>query len=231
MSQKKRESMSTVNLNEERQMGFMGARGILIVVMLLFPLRASSQASAGTQKSEEPKVNAKLALVKRVCVQGFGTDTLGNQAQETLIAKLFESNRFSITENCEKADFVLKGSIVERTEVTQRSESEGIGFGQAGSTSTSSSSKVGNVGSSSSSAAAGRSAGNTYESLSSSEVKQQAALTLRIVGKDGEVIWANSQETAGGKSKSAVGLAAEMAVRRLLRDIGRAEKQSSLSPD
>ncbi|HWQ03244.1 MAG TPA: hypothetical protein VNL38_02085 [Candidatus Nitrosotenuis sp.] len=203
----------------------------LSLLIAFFLTSTYGQTGNSSQKSDEPKVNPKLSVVRRVCVQGFGTDTLSLQAQETIIARLFETTRFSITENCEKAEFVLKGSVVERVEVTQRSESEGIGFGQAGSASSSSSSKVGSVGSSSSASAAGRISANTHESLSSSEVKQQAALTLRIVDRDGEVIWATSQETGGGKSKSAVGLAAEMAVRRLLRDIERAEKQKLVRKD
>jgi hypothetical protein len=160
----------------------------------------------------------------------MGNDVLGIQVQEMVIARLFQTKRFSLTENCEKADYILKGSITERNEHASRSESEGIGFGQAASGSSSSSSRVGSVGSSSSSSGSARVSGNAYENLSSSEIKQEAAITLRIVDRDGEIIWATSQESSEGKSKGAIGLATEQAVRRLLRDIERAEKQLKAGP-
>jgi hypothetical protein len=49
-----------------------------------------------------------------------------------------------------------------------------------------------------------------------------------VVDHEGEILWAASMESTGGKTKSAIGDAAERAVRRLLRDIERAEKQKDL---
>jgi len=198
--------------------------GVGLAACLFLGASTYAQDAKAPAKSEAPEVSPRLADVKRICVQGFGGDALGYQAQEALIAKLFEAKRFSITENCEKADFVLKGSVVERAETVHRSESESIGFGQGASGSSSSSSSIGGVRSSNSSSGSARVSGGASEALSSTETKQSAAVTLRIVDRDGEVIWATSQETGEGKAKSAVGLAAEMAVRRLLRDIDRASR-------
>ncbi|HEV8383978.1 MAG TPA: hypothetical protein VGQ11_03835 [Candidatus Acidoferrales bacterium] len=119
-----------------------------------------------------------------------------------VIAKLFESKRFSLTENCQRADFILKGFVLEKGGYTQRAESESFSAGSA-------------------------SAG---EHLSSSDVKQQAAVTIRLVDKDGEILWAASLESVGGKTKGAIGDAAERAVRKFLRDLERAEKQNTASP-
>ena len=163
-------------------------------------------------------------------MQQFGDDPLGVQAHEMVIAKLFEARRFSLTENCDRADYVIKGSVTERLERVSRSESEGIGFGERASSSQSSSSRFGSAGSSSSSSVAAAVTGSTHESLSSSEVKQQAAVTLRLVDKEGDIIWAISLESAGGKTKGAIGDAAERATRRFLRDIERAEKQAAPRP-
>lgn len=158
-------------------------------------------------------VSLRLTAVRRVCIESFGPDVLGTQVRETIIAKLFQSKRFALTENCDKADFVMKGSITERSQYQTRSESEGFQASASGSS---------RSGSSSSS---GSSSGGAHESLSSSEVKQQAVVTLRIVDADGEIIWATSQESGDGKSKGAITLAAEQAVRRLMRDIETAEKR------
>ncbi len=69
--------------------------------------------------------------------------------------------------------------------------------------------------------------GAGHESLSSAETKEHAVVTLRLVNKEGEVLWAVSNESSGGKTKGAIGDAADRAARRLLRDIERAEKQAA----
>jgi hypothetical protein len=174
----------------------------------------------------EPAINPRLLEVRRICVQKLGDDPIGIQVQEMVIAKLFESRRFSLTENCDKADFVLKGSVTERSERSSRSESEGVGINASASGSQSS-----RAGSFSSGTSASTSAGaSAHESLSSSEVKQQAAVTLRLVDKDGEILWAISSESTGGKTKGAIGDAADRAIRRFLRDIEKAEKQIRGNP-
>jgi hypothetical protein len=174
----------------------------------------------------EPAANARLLEVKRVCVQLFGDDALGIQAREMVIAKLYESRRFSLTENCEKADFVLKGAVTERNDRAFREESEGIGFGASASASESRGAGVTRSGT----AASASARGDARETLASTEVKQHAAVTMRLVDKDGEIIWAFSQESSGGKTKGAIGDAADRAVRKLLRDLDRAEKQNAAPP-
>lgn len=170
---------------------------------LLAALLFLSGAALAQEKSKAtpPDVAAdpRLAQVKRVCVQGFGEGALGVQAREMIIARLFESKRFSLTENCDKSEFVLKGSVSEKGEFTQRSEQEAA-------------------------------AGIGGERLYSADQKRQATVTLRLVDKDGEILWAASLESSGGKTKGAIGDAAERAVRKFLRDLERAEKQSNTNP-
>ena len=174
------------------------------------PAPASSAAAPATA----PPLPEQLLRVKRICVQNMGADVLGIQVQEMVIARLFESKRFSLTENCDRADYVLKGSITERSTRQFRSESEGIDFGERVQVDSSS----------------GRAAGGTRETLTSSTAKERAAVTLRLVDKEGEILWATSQESAEGKTKGAIGAAADQAVRRFLRDIEKAEKQSKTAP-
>ena len=203
------------------------------VALLLFgcgSLRAQQKVDAppagspAASAAAEPAANPRLLEVKRICVERFGNDPLGVQAQEMVIAKLFESKRFSLTENCEKADYILKGSITERSDRASRSESEGIGFLGSSSARVS----TGSGRDRETTAASSTARGNDYEALSSSEVKVQAAVTLRVVDREGEILWAASLESTGGKTKGAINDAAERAVRRLLRDIERAEKQKDL---
>ncbi len=182
----------------------------------------------GTEKPAPPAAEAavdqRLVSVKRVCIQRMGEDALGVQVQEMVIARLFESRRFSLTENCDNADYAVKGTITERSDRVSRSESESIGFGERVAASDSSWT-AGAGGRSNSASASVR--GAASEHLASSDVKVQAAVTLRVVDKDGEILWATSQESTGGKTKGAIGDAAERAVRKLLRDIGRAEQAAA----
>lgn len=192
--------------------------GFALISTVFVSLVSVSAQDKKTVAEPQEAVDLRLTKVRRVCVQSFGPEAIGIQVQEMIIAKLFQAKRFSLTEDCERADYVLKGTISERSAHQTRSESEGLGFDTRASYSSSSSG--------SSSSGSGTSRGNAYESLSSSEVKQEAVVTLRVVDGDGEIIWATSQESSEGKSKGAITLAAEQAVRRLLRDIEKAEKEA-----
>lgn len=203
---------------------------LLFSILFVSPAHSQQPPSPSKQQAAPPPAaepdsppDARLLTIKRICVQSFGADALGVQAQEMVIAKLFESKRFALTENCDRADFVLKGSVTERNERAARSESEGIGFTARGSASARDTD--GASGSASSTLSA-----NTYEALSSSGYKQSAAVTLRIVDKDGEILWAVSMESEQGKTRSAIGEAADRAVRRFLRDIQRAASPPASSP-
>jgi hypothetical protein len=55
-------------------------------------------------------------------------------------------------------------------------------------------------------------------------MKEHAAVTIRLIDREGDIIWAITLESDGGKNKGAVGDAAERVVKRLIRDIERAEE-------
>ena len=194
---------------------------VLVGALLLLAGSGSGQEkpSGNDTPPVEPAADPRLLNVKRICFENFGDDLLGKQVKEMIIAGLFEAKRFSLTENCERADYVMKGSVTQRIEHVSRSESEGVSAGReaAGASASSSSVSVGAVGGSLS----------AHESLSSSQTKEYAVVTLRVVDKNaGDILWAFSQESSGAKTKGAIGDAAERAVRRFLRDLERAEKQS-----
>ncbi len=199
---------------------------VLCAALLLICGAARSQEKPKETPPPEPAANPRLLEVKRICVQNFGDDALGVQAREMVIAKLFESKRFTLTENCAKADFVLKGAVTERNDRAFREESEGVGFGASASAADSSGAGAGRTGTSASASMRG----DARETLASSENKQHAAVTMRLVDKEGEILWAASLESTGGKTKGAIGDAADRAVRKLLRDLERAEKPVPTSP-
>jgi hypothetical protein len=213
-------------MNRRKPRNTFTGKCVLLAALLFVSSAASTQEKPKEAPPAEPAANPRLLQVKRVCVQNFGDDALGVQAREMVIARLFESKRFSLTENCEKADFVLKGAVTERNDRAFREESEGVGFGVGAAASDSSGAGINRTGTSASASARG----DARETLASSETKQHAAVTMRLVDKDGEILWAASLESTGGKTKGAIGDAAERAVRKFLRDLERAEKQNNTNP-
>jgi len=152
--------------------------------------------------------NVQISSVKRICVEKFsGDEGKAAQARDLAIASLFDLNRFSISEKCDKADAILRGTVVEDKGQQARSESEGASIrkGSAG---------VSSAGGSLVGAAATLGAAGS-ESLSSSETKWQASVALRLVTPDGDVIWAGSQDSSGGKTKSAMSDAVDRAIKQL----------------
>ncbi len=186
------------------------------LALLIVNPRLLAQAPAET-KPPDSELTARLGSVKRICVSSFAGDpAVVDLAREIAFSALFSGKRFRITEKCENADAVLKGAVVERSEVRVRGESEATEFGTVLGGAT--------VNSNSGSAAIGGVRGGSAEGLYSSENRSQATVTLRLVDSDGEVIWAFTQESPQGKNKSAVADAVDRAIRQLLKEVDRADK-------
>src|SRR4051812_16528341 len=70
-----------------------------------------------------------LASVKRICAERFsGDESRAAQARDLAISSVFALNRFVITENCEKADAILRGSVTEDKGQKSRSEGEAASY-------------------------------------------------------------------------------------------------------
>lgn len=161
----------------------------------------------------------KLGEVRRVCVDRFvGEEALTGAVREIASASLFALKRFRVTDNCTRADAVLKGAVLERSTKRVRGEGETTGFGKtAGAVAADRSGVVGAV--------VGAS-GLADEQLYSSESGSAASITLRLVTTDGDVLWAYTQDSPGGKTKGAVADAVERAVKQLEREVNRAQQKT-----
>lgn len=198
------------------------AKRILFLVVCL-----TLASSLPAQELEETDTSAKLAAIKRLCVAEFiGVEPHASQAREMAIASLFSTKTFRVTENCDGADAILKGSLTQSQELRTRTEGESVNFGKAASYA--SGSVVGSGGTvvGSGDAAAVAVKGGDSEVLSSSETISQAALTLRIVDGEGEILWAHIEEAKAGKVKGPVAFAMDRAVDRLVREIAKAKKKN-----
>lgn len=197
----------------------MGKTACLPVLLALALLPALSLYAQEIGKQQDL---TSLLSAKKLCVETFvGAEVLAGQAREMAFASLFASKRFALTENCGKADVVMKGAVIQEGEQQVRSESESTNFGVLAGGAT--------ANSSGGTAAVGASKGGSSEALTSAETVTQASVSIRIVDKEGEVIWAYTQESKGGKIKTPLADAMERAVKQLLRDLEKAEKKPEQS--
>lgn len=187
-------------------------RAPALLVTLLPAAAVSAHASPALQEQA-----IRLATIKRLCVDKItGEESAAGPARELAIAALFAAQRFTVTENCAKADAILRGAVMERGDKRVRAEGEAADFGAAAG--------AASVSRSGGSAGFGAIRGGSGESLYSAETRSTASVVLRLVDSEGTVIWACTQDSAGGKTKGAVPDAVDRAVRQLLRDLERSLK-------
>jgi hypothetical protein len=162
-----------------------------------------------------------LTVVQRVYVERLTGGAAADQIRELVITSLHNSRLFTITEDPDRADAILRGAAddVIYTEQFQARDNVDmrVGLG-SGSRSTNSGSGL-NLSS--------RSLGVTVgddESVDIKERKHEAIATVRLVNKDGDVIWSTTQESAGGKFRGASADVAEKVTRRLTEDMSKARE-------
>jgi len=201
-----------------------------IVIAGLLTLTGSVSHSPQQQspaQSSAPSADAELAgkvlKVRRIYVESFGDDKNSQILQAMAINSLAASKRFIITENKEKADAVLKGTAIEKTsqEVHAIGESTAVA-GAAGAVSGSA-----NRSSASISGASVAHAAGIEDSQLTTETIDRAAVAVRLIAADGDLIWATTQESKGAKFKGASADVADKVVKQLLHDIERIEGPSA----
>jgi hypothetical protein len=177
---------------------------------------ASSSVPAPTPTKEEGSDTGALLKITRIYVDSFGQEPASKELQSMIVSSLVASKRFRVTENRERADVILKGNAVEQTsqEVHAYGDSTSVGAGGGGA-------QVNSHG--------GGSAGfwgkhmGTSDSSLNTETINSARVAIRLVNTDGDVIWTTTQESKGAKYKGATADAADKCVKKLLRDLEKAE--------
>jgi hypothetical protein len=163
----------------------------------------------------------QLLQIRRVYVDHLTGGETAAQMRDILMSSLEGSKLFVLTENQERADAILKGAAEDLvfTEVHSSSDSlnarTNIGTGRTTSTSRGMSAGFG-VGES--------------ESEHSSDRRHEAVAAVRLVNKEGDVIWATTQESLGAKFRGASTDVADKITARLKEDFARARKLVTSAP-
>ena len=158
----------------------------------------------------------QLLTVHRVYVDRLTGGETAAQMRDILISSLAGAGLFVLTEKEEKADAVIRGAAEDLVFTEVHTSSDGINAHA----------NLGNrtgSGAYAKGAQAGLGIGET-ESDHSAERRHEAMATVRLVNRDGDVIWSTTQESLGGKFRGASADVAEKITSKLKDDIERARK-------
>ena len=167
------------------------------------------------QASIEESGLRQLLSIKRVFVDRLTGGETAAQMRDILINSLESTKLFVITENQERADAILRGAAEDLvfTEVHSTAESLNARMNVG----------VGRSNSSTRGAYGGAGAGES-ESERSAVRRHEAVAAVRLVNKEGDVIWSTTQESLGAKFRGASADVAEKITARLKEDFDRARK-------
>ncbi|HEX3879064.1 MAG TPA: hypothetical protein VHW24_18890 [Bryobacteraceae bacterium] len=171
-------------------------------------------AMASAQTIEDGELRQLLSL-KRVYVDHLTGGETAAQMRDIIIASLEGAKLFVLTENQEKADAILRGAAEDLVYTDVHSSTDGVnahvslGLGRSGSSTRSNS--------------AGTGFGEN-ESEHSAERRHEAIASVRLVNKDGDVIWSTTQESVGAKYHGASSDVADKITGKLKEDFDRARK-------
>jgi hypothetical protein len=153
-----------------------------------------------------------------VYVEKLGGGETAAQMRDMIITSLHASKLFAVTENEARADAILRGSAEDLVYTDTASSSEGvnvranIGWTEGGRTTAQRSSRSGGV-----------SAGD-HESTRIAERRHEASASVRLVNKEGDVIWSATEESRGAKFRGASADVADKLAKRLAAEFEKAKK-------
>jgi len=188
---------------------------ILYTVLLFAPF---------IEQTPEQQAAEQLSKVRRIYIAILTGGDAALQIRDLLMTSLHNSKLFIITEDEDKADAVLKGAGDDAVFTDTHQSSEGINARSQ--ISAGSSEGLRNYSSSSSNHSGGLTIGEN-DSSRTEERKHEAIATVRLVGKDGDVIWSATAESMGAKFMGASADVADKIAKRLASDYKAAKLEAA----
>jgi hypothetical protein len=174
----------------------------------------------------------QLPKIKRVFVDRLTGGETAAQMRDLLITALQNSKLFVVTENQERADAFLRGAAEDLIYTDQFKSSENVSMrGNSSDSEGVSSESRYNGASGGNSSRSARSNGSSIGGGESSEVKErkhEALATVRLVNKDGDVLWSTTQESGGAKFHGASADVAEKIAKQLVAEFERVRKTGTI---
>jgi hypothetical protein len=170
----------------------------------------------------------QLPKIKRVFVDRLTGGETAAQMRDLIITALQNCKLFVLTENQERADAILRGAAEDLIYTDQFKSSENVTMrGNSSDSEGVSSDSRYNGASGGNSSRSARSIGSSIGGGDSSEVKErkhEALATVRLVNKDGDVLWSTTQESGGAKFHGASADVAEKIAKQLVAEYERVRK-------
>ena len=173
-------------------------------------------------------LSKQLATIKRVYVDKLTGGETAAQMRDLLMSSLENAKLFIVTENQEHADMILRGAAEDLIFTDSFSSSEGINmhgviqqqlrpghqhaFQRRG------------LGLRFAQRPVVHHGRRRQRILNTKERKHEALATVRLVNKDGDVIWSTTQESTGAKFRGASADVAEKIARQLAADVEKVKK-------
>jgi hypothetical protein len=158
----------------------------------------------------------RLLQVRKIFVDRLSGGDTATQMRDMILSSLVGTNRFAITENQEGADAILRGSAEDLVFTDVHNTSDNINVranvGRGRTASRDSRGDYAGVG------------GGESETSHIAERRHEAMAAVRLVNKDGDLIWATTQESLGSKFRGSSADVADKIIRRLLDDLEKAQR-------
>ena len=174
------------------------------------------------EQTPEEEAAEHLSKVRRIYIAILTGGDAALQLRDLLMTSLHNSKQFIITEDEDKADATLKGAGDDDVFTDTFQSTEGINAHSQ--ISTGSSEGLRNYSSSSSNRSGQLTIGEN-DSRRDEERKHEAIATVRLVSKDGDVIWSATAESLGAKFMGASADVADKIAKRLVSDYRAAKRQ------
>jgi len=159
-----------------------------------------------------------LAKIRRIYVDQLGGGQSSDQMQDMIVNAIQNTGLFTITEDREKADAILKGSGDEKVFNETHTTSDSVGLRETGSNSSSNAVRYART-----AARHAISAGiSDNESSRIDERRREAVASVRLVDTSGDVIWSTTEESQGAKFRGSMADVADKIARKLAEETNRA---------
>jgi hypothetical protein len=168
-------------------------------------------------------VASTLGTVKRVYVESLGASPQAILLRDMVISSLSSSGFFVITEKSDFADALLRGSADDQVFMEQHNSTDSLSAGIHSGNTENYSSKYDHTANAKTS---GLNIGQN-ESMHSNERRHEASASVRLINRDGDVIWSTTQESNGARFKSASADVADKIYRKLLEDLQKSRGTAS----
>jgi hypothetical protein len=137
----------------------------------------------------------QLLTIRRVYVDRLTGGETAAQMRDILISSMAGSDLFILTENPDRADVTMRGAAEDLVYTDQHTSSDNI-----------------------------NARANVGTGRSTTERRHEAIAAVRLVNKDGDVIWSTTEESLGAKFHGASADVADKIIAKLKEDFERARK-------